>query len=468
MYVARSTLSLPGTVPASRHCPLRLLLLFLASHLWGCADHVRGPTPSQLAAFREAGSARSAVDMEGIQKAKLLNGPYRVVPGDVLEFTMPSLLQAVTAAQVQAAQARAKDDQPYICRINAQGAVTLPAVGELEVAGESLVEIEEKVINAYRSYFVLRPSVSVRVREYKMYQVSIMGAVVKPGVYALRRDQMSLMALLMEAGGIINGGVTTIRIARTDLTDTRSSGPKESTRPQLAAAREERQPRARRAPSPQAGAAASAQLAGRLASGSGNSEAEPPTQNPAWEATHNGQFATRLQETIMDASEDASDRTVVGPTDAVNEDTGGILVVPVSRWNIPFCDVVLTEGDTIIVEQMKVPLFSVLGLVNRPGNFPYPPMAQYNLTQAIAFAEGLDPVADPRYATIYRPAKDGSVVRVPFKLIENGEFTEVLNTPIQPGDVVAIEHTPRTRVNATICGLLRINRSGGCRGAPIR
>ncbi len=50
------------------------------------------------------------------------------------------------------------------------------------------------------------------------------------------------------------------------------------------------------------------------------------------------------------------------------------------------------------------------------------------------------------------------MVRVQFKLIENGEFTEALSTPIKPGDVVAVEHTARTRTNRMINDLLRINR----------
>lgn len=458
MYFARSVSSLLRRVPAYRHCALHLFLLFLGLHLLGCADRVQGPTPSQLAAFRQAGSARSVVGAKCTQDAKLYAGPYRAVPGDLLEFTMPSLLRAVTAAKVQAAQTHIKDDQPYICRIRARGTITLPAVGEVEVAGESLAEIEEKVIDAYQSYFVFRPSVFVRVLEYKMWQVSIMGAVAKPGVYALRHDQMSLMALLMEAGGIAKGGATTIRIARIDPTDTRSSGPQESTPSQPATEREEIQHRVQEAPSRQDGAAAPAQLARRLESRSGHSEVELATQNPGGEAMHNGQVATRLQETMIDRSEDPSDRTVVGAADIVSEDMAAALVLSVSRWDIPFRDVALQEGDTIVVEQMQVPLFSVLGLVNQPGNFPYPPRAQYNLAEAIAFARGLDLVANPRYATIYRLAKDGFVVRVPFKLIENGEFTEVLSTPIAPGDVVAIEHTPRTRANTTICGLLGINR----------
>jgi len=117
----------------------------------------------------------------------------------------------------------------------------------------------------------------------------------------------------------------------------------------------------------------------------------------------------------------------------------------------------LEEGDTVVVEQTQMPLFSVLGLVSKPGNFPYPPNAEYNLTQAIAYAGGLDPVAEPRYVTIYRLKEDGSVARVSFQLVKEGQLTDALVTPILPGDVVAIEHTPRTRANTVIHDMVRFN-----------
>lgn len=320
------------------------------------------PTADELEAFEQARSTVPTVDMDRIQKAKLKTGPYRVVPGDVLEFTMPALLQAVTAKEVQAAQTQGEADHPYLCRVRDSGGIVLPAIGSMEVAGLSLSQIEEAVTAAYAGYVVLEPSVFVRVSEFKTAKVYITGAVEEPGVYTLQADQMTLSCLLTEAGGIAEAGAALVRIVRSD------EGGQES----LAA------------------------------------DSEP-------------------------------------------------ILLPVVNTNIPFQDMALEEGDTVVVEQTQMPLFSVLGLVNKPGNFPYPPNAEYNLTQAIAYAGGFDAVAEPRYATIYRLKEDGSVTRVPFQLVQKGEFTDALATPVRPGDVVAIEHTPRTRANTTIHNLVRIN-----------
>ena len=128
--------------------------------------------------------------------------------------------------------------------------------------------------------------------------------------------------------------------------------------------------------------------------------------------------------------------------------------------NIPFADVALSAGDTVVVEPLRMSFFTVIGLVNKPGNFPYPPDEQYNLMQAIAFAGGLDQVTDPRFAAIYRLKEDGSIVRTAFQIIraENvSQLTDALNVAIKPGDIVAVENTPRTRTNAFLQRIFNIN-----------
>jgi protein involved in polysaccharide export with SLBB domain len=360
-----------------------------ASLLAGCSDEVRLPTQDQLAAFGQAAAVETTVDAERIRQAKLQTGPYRVVPGDVLEFTMPALLRAVRVAEVQAAQDGDRPESPYICRVSTAGTISLPAAGELkDVAGLSLADIEEKVVAAYQSHARLRPSVFIRVLEYKTAKVYIAGAVEKPGVYTLRSDQMTLVSLLTEAGGIAvprgagatAAGAAVVRILRAEEPSAIST--------------------------PAAPLRVGADPAG---AGEGPRPREPG------------------------------------------------LTLPVVDMSIPFRDVSLEEGDTVVVEQVQVPLFTVVGLVNKPGNYEYPPTAHYNLMQALAFAGGLDLVAEPRYATIYRLDPEGSVVRIPFRLVQENELTEAISTPIRPGDIVAIEQTPRTRTNTMFRTLLRLN-----------
>ena len=103
-----------------------------------------------------------------------------------------------------------------------------------------------------------------------------------------------------------------------------------------------------------------------------------------------------------------------------------------------------------------MPMISVLGLVRNPGNFAYPPYTRYNLAQVIALAGGLEMTVEPRYATVYRLGSDGTVLRLPFRLVDDGELTENLNVSLRPGDLVSVEHTPRTRTNAFLNQFFRI------------
>jgi len=137
-----------------------------------------------------------------------------------------------------------------------------------------------------------------------------------------------------------------------------------------------------------------------------------------------------------------------------------VIVLPVKGINIPFADCELKDGDSVIVERLQLPLFSVVGLVKNAGNFPYPPDAEYNLMQALAFAGGLDRATEPRYATVYRRKQDGTIVSVFFEVVsvENGAgLTDALKTEIKPGDVIAVEHTPRTRTKQFLDTVFRIN-----------
>jgi len=206
--------------------------------------------------------------------------------------------------------------------------------------------------------------------------VSITGAVLSPGIYELRSDQMSLVALIMEAGGIIDEGASRITITHYG----------------------------------------------------GNSDGSPVVQEePSGGVTD-------------------SNKTSVKP-----------LVLPIRGLNIPFADVALEEGDSVVVEPLEPPMITVMGLVSSPGNFPYPTDARYNLMQAMAFAGGLNQVAEPRYATVYRLNSDGKTISAVFRIKDGSKLAEAANTRIRPGDIIDVQQTPRTRTALFLDRVFRIN-----------
>jgi len=105
-------------------------------------------------------------------------------------------------------------------------------------------------------------------------------------------------------------------------------------------------------------------------------------------------------------------------------------------------------------------IFTVIGLVNKSGAFPYPPDVQYNLMEALAFAGGLDMVADPRYLKIYRQDATGEVVSAAFG-VDQKSLAEAYSLMIKPGDLIYVDHTLRTRVNKFLSDVFRVTVGAG-------
>jgi polysaccharide export outer membrane protein len=87
-------------------------------------------------------------------------------------------------------------------RVAEDGSINYPLVGRLVVKGKTGYEIADMVRSALIEHGILRsPNVSVNVGQRRTRQVSIMGAVSKPGTYPLSAG-MSLVQAIGLAGGL--------------------------------------------------------------------------------------------------------------------------------------------------------------------------------------------------------------------------------------------------------------------------
>ena len=105
---------------------------------------------------------------------------------------------------------------------------------------------------------------------------------------------------------------------------------------------------------------------------------------------------------------------------------------------------VVCQIDKYRTENERV--FTVMGLVGHPDAFPYPPDVQYSLMEALAFAGGLDMVADPRYLKIYRQNEEGEILSATFG-VDKKSLADASRVIIKPGDIIYVDHTLRTRTN---------------------
>ena len=307
----------------------------------------------ELTAFEAAGPVVDQVDRSRLVAAKRYTGAYRVVDGDLLELRMPAVMHVAVGGND--IDERAFDKvEPYLVRINVSGEITLPMVGKIKVGGKTLGEIEETISKAYHpKYLISRPSVVAVVASYRTASVAVIGGVTNPGVYDLRSNELSMVALLMKAGGFAKQGASAIRIRR-----------------------------------------------------QGGKQSDP-------------------------------------------------VLLPVKDMNIPFADVALVGGETVEVRQIDRAIFTVTGLVNAPGAFPCSPDIDYTLFQAIGYAGGINAVASPKYATIYRRDAGGEIVSAVFKFVDK-KLTRGAGIKIRPGDMIVLEPTLRTDTRQALANVFRV------------
>ncbi|MEC8511952.1 MAG: polysaccharide biosynthesis/export family protein [Planctomycetota bacterium] len=146
--------------------------------------------------------------------------------------------------------------------------------------------------------------------------------------------------------------------------------------------------------------------------------------------------------------------TIYSPEES---DAPRTLALPIRGLNVPFYDAPLRGGERIEVERYEPDRFTVVGLVAHPGAHQYPPETQYNLMQALAIAGGVDRIADPPYATIFRKdLRSGAIIPATFH-ISGDRLVEASDLRIKPGDVIAVGHTKGSWTRSFLATVVRLN-----------
>jgi len=102
----------------------------------------------------------------------------------------------------------------------------------------------------------------------------------------------------------------------------------------------------------------------------------------------------------------------------------------------------LHDGDVVHVMKRTLPPVHVIGLVKRPGEYPYPPAQEIRVLDALALAGGIsNPVAE-NIMVIRRVPNSEEPVRIAVSLqaAKNGGD----NLALAPGDTVSVEQTVLT------------------------
>ena len=87
-------------------------------------------------------------------------------------------------------------------RVTADGNITFPLLGVVEVAGLTVSEFEEKLTMFLKKDYLVNPQVLVFIEEYAAKQVSVIGCVNNPGKYDMfhEKETTVLQAVAMAGG----------------------------------------------------------------------------------------------------------------------------------------------------------------------------------------------------------------------------------------------------------------------------
>ncbi len=284
-------------------------------------------------------------------------------------------------------------------RVADDGSVVIPLVGRVAVGGME-VEKAEQSINAesIKRGIFRNPCITVTMKQCRMSKVTVVGAVNKPGTHELPRGSSSLMAALIAAEGLSKEAGTEVEIRHTD----------------------------------------SRQVAG----GTNNVGGDADRRSDQAGANPNGSVAQASYQQSLPAS---ATQTVM-KVDLTAASAGAVSVPE------------LRDGDVVHVMKRTLRPIYVMGLVRKPGEFPYPPDQEIRVLDALALAGGVsNSVAEDVLVIRQVPGESEPVrITVSIQAAKNGRD----NVALAPGDTVTVEQTPATMVIDVIQTFFRVSLGG--------
>lgn len=97
-------------------------------------------------------------------------------------------------------------------RVDANGAISYPLIGNIEVKSLTAKELESKITELLSQDYLINPQVSVFIKEYA--KISILGQVVKPGAYELKTGLTVVDAIALGGGFTEKANVNSVKLVR--------------------------------------------------------------------------------------------------------------------------------------------------------------------------------------------------------------------------------------------------------------
>jgi polysaccharide biosynthesis/export protein len=193
------------------------LAVALAIVLIACAPTIQ-PRPQTTTA---KATRPSAADINKALATVAINtsarqADYQIGPEDLLQITVFNIPGTVSTANTPTGvnvpdAAGGVSPRTLSVRVNHEGLISLPLLGDIKVAGLTTSGLERELKKQYDKY-IYNPEVGVLVTEHRQ-RVSVIGAVSKTGILELTGPK-TVIEILAMAGGVTDQAGTQVQIYR--------------------------------------------------------------------------------------------------------------------------------------------------------------------------------------------------------------------------------------------------------------
>ncbi len=192
------------------------LLLGSLALLAGCATYADLPAGTVRQTVGNSASAvieRQTESLPPLAPEPAPPAEYQIGTGDLVSITVFGRPELGSTTASSSGAAGIGQSRPSGSRVDENGAVRLPLIGSVTVAGLTAAQAEEKLRTVYRS-LLREPWISVEVSEHRSRPIYLFGSFKKPGVFYMDRPMNLLQGLALSEGFDTAAALRSARLTR--------------------------------------------------------------------------------------------------------------------------------------------------------------------------------------------------------------------------------------------------------------
>lgn len=326
-----------------------------------------------------------------------------IMPDNLLEITVWDLYEA-------------GKPHTFPVRVSSRKIVEVPLLGEVSVDGRTIGDLELSLADAYRTQqFLLSPRVLVRSLDSPLVTVHVAGAVNRPGFVELSRDDASVYAAIVSAGGLRKNAGTHIGVAR--------------------------HAKLRRKPV-SVETVSSEEDVTRL-----ETDIHDTKLSDVATATFQANSLEPLAVDTLPVRQNKPAETEALPSSDLSEIQWFDMTSEADRELIR--QVILAEGDTVTIK-VSTPPVRITGVISRPGSYVLPAGKTLDVWEALELAGGVHAHGVPLNVTLVRPATETHDAQRWFLQVESIDLQHPTSPNIEPGDTVHVETTTSSKLKRVV------------------